>query len=304
MKKNFFDRDALHRALDEYVSDYVTTLPEEKESEKITFSPAFEEKMARLLRKQKTPHYYLTNTAFKKAVCVLAALLILAALATVGVGAFRSPHEYLPATCTLPMQCTHCDRTAGEPLGHVWIPATCTKAMYCSVCGETQGEPRPHSFADATCTTPKTCTDCGATEGEPLPHSFETVGRVEPTCTKEGTLSEKCTVCGEQRITTLAKSEHRKLSAANCLRTAICLDCGKVFDNERGPHNYSGMNGACIWCGKGGQNRRPDTDGFLFDGPASIFGEKGSPGIKDPFPSIPWDYHATQNHPFWNKPWP
>ncbi len=306
MKKHFsLQKDVLRETLGEYLCDYAATLPDEKELD-ITFSDEFENKMEQLMHRQKRVYYYWTNTAFKKAICVLAALLLLAGLATIGAGAFRSPHNYLPATCTLPQQCTHCDRTAGEPLGHIRIPATCTTPMHCSVCGDTEGETLAHTYSDATCTAPRTCTECGATEGEPLPHTFETLSRKEPSCTKTGTLTEECTVCGEQRVTTLAKSEHFIIAPLTCIETAECGICGKEFADPKGNHNYNSMDGSCFYCGNHGPNYRPYRgNSSIFDGPASPFGDKGSPGITQPSPfdqAIPWDYNATQNDPFWKMP--
>ena len=284
----------LLRALDEYVREQSTTLAQEFDPEQITLSPALDHKIAALSRKQRRVYYYWTNTRLKKALCVAAALLLLMAIACIGAGAFRSPHNYLPATCTEPMKCTHCDKTVGESLGHLWIPATCTVPMTCSVCGETEGAPLPHHWMEATCTAPKTCSSCDAAVGEPIPHTYQVVSRTEPSCTKEGTLVEKCTVCGEERVRSIDKIPHAEENIPLCRDVVKCKRCGKVLFTVTPVHRF--FNGKCTNCGAIDPDYNYSTFPYsLTDAPTSPFGDKGSPGIDDSFSAIPWDYNATQN---------
>ena len=217
-----------------------------------------------------------TNTLTKKIICIAAAVLLVAAPFVIYTVVFSLSHEYLPATCTAPQQCTHCDKTIGDPLGHNWSQATCTAPKTCSVCKETEGELLPHQYKEATCTTPKTCADCGATEGKPaahtwkeatctapktcsvckategavLDHSYQQISRKEPTCDAAGSVVYKCKGCGKKSTTTLAKKEHIVLGGFPCTQTAKCLNCGQALPDKRGRHSLNRLNGCCFWCHK------------------------------------------------------
>ena len=107
-------------------------------------------------------------------------------------------HDWKEATCTEPKTCTICNRTEGEPLGHIlseatctedavcercgfvaekafghkWSAVSCTEDSVCTVCGAIGEKATGHKWLDATCTEPKTCEVCGETEGEPLGHDW------------------------------------------------------------------------------------------------------------------------------------
>ncbi|MBQ7896709.1 MAG: Ig-like domain-containing protein, partial [Oscillospiraceae bacterium] len=159
-------------------------------------------------------------------------------------------HSFSDATCTAPKTCKVCTATEGEPLGHDYAPATCTAPKTCKVCTVTEGEPLGHDYAPATCTTAKTCKVCTATEGEPLGHTAgETV--TEPaTCTVDGSITVKCSVCGEDASTEIISApghtagESEVTTAPTCTEDGVksvkCTACGDSY-NEAIPalgHSY------------------------------------------------------------------
>ena len=120
-------------------------------------------------------------------------------------------HEWVDASCTVPMTCQKCGCVEGEALGHTWLDATCETAKICAVCGGTDGEPLGHDMAEATVQAPATCKICGYTEGEPLPpvptepaetqHKHDYSSRTTaPTCGSNGYTTYTCS-CGDEYST-------------------------------------------------------------------------------------------------------
>ena len=75
MKTSFEDIDALS----------------EEELKNITFSFQFKEKMARLVKSQKKPYYYMINTAAKRVACIIIAFVAVLTTLTFSVKALREP---------------------------------------------------------------------------------------------------------------------------------------------------------------------------------------------------------------------
>lgn len=106
-------------------------------------------------------------------------------------------------------------------------------------------------YEDDTCTgiglEQWQCTVCFAYEtvevNDIKDHNWETIKVVEPTCTKAGQKTEVCSICGEEKITSLPATGH-KWSAwsveleptceVNGLRTRRCLSdcCYDAYNNE------------------------------------------------------------------------
>ena len=83
------EKELLKKALHLYVMetagqyDFVSSLD-------ITFSPEFEEKMERLIKRRRKPFYYLFNTAAKRVACIIAALIIAMVSTVLSVDALRN----------------------------------------------------------------------------------------------------------------------------------------------------------------------------------------------------------------------
>ena len=83
------EKELLKQALHLYVLetsgqyDFVSNLD-------ITFSPEFEEKMERLIKRRKKPFYYIFNTAAKRVACIIAALIIAMVSTVLSVDALRN----------------------------------------------------------------------------------------------------------------------------------------------------------------------------------------------------------------------
>lgn len=82
------EKELLYKALDLYSQECFKAYDFEKDS-KLQFSEEFEEKMQRLIRRQRKPYYRLINTAAKRVACIIAALLIAAAGTVLSVDALR-----------------------------------------------------------------------------------------------------------------------------------------------------------------------------------------------------------------------
>lgn len=83
------EKELLKQALHLYVLeasgqyDFVSSLD-------ITFSPEFEEKMERLIKRRRKPFYYLFNTVAKRVACIIAALIIAMVSTVLSVDALRN----------------------------------------------------------------------------------------------------------------------------------------------------------------------------------------------------------------------
>lgn len=85
------NRDKLYEAFDLYSKEFCDTLPSDEELGNISFSDEFEEKMRKLIEKQKKFYYYWVNTAGKRAAAIIAALFVGLTAVTFGVKAIREP---------------------------------------------------------------------------------------------------------------------------------------------------------------------------------------------------------------------
>lgn len=79
----------LKQAFELYSISYCKSLPNDSELSAITFSKAFEEKMQKLLSRQKKSYYYLINTVGKRAAIIILTLLIGLTVTTFSVKALR-----------------------------------------------------------------------------------------------------------------------------------------------------------------------------------------------------------------------
>lgn len=83
MNENF--KKALYDAL---IPEFSAMLPDAEGNEH-QFSPAFEEKMQRLIKRRKKPYYQLINTFGKRVACVLAIIIVASSVTIMSVKAFR-----------------------------------------------------------------------------------------------------------------------------------------------------------------------------------------------------------------------
>lgn len=85
-KKNL---EILIKAFDVIALEEAKALPTPDECEHITFSAEFEQKMRKLINREKKPYYYLINTVGKRVACIILAALITLTSVTFGVKAIR-----------------------------------------------------------------------------------------------------------------------------------------------------------------------------------------------------------------------
>lgn len=91
MKKNLYKHPKLYEAFDLHCQQWCEELPTDEELADITFSPTLQEKMRRLLRRQRCGFYVLFGTAGRRVASVLVMLLVSMTIATVSVKALREP---------------------------------------------------------------------------------------------------------------------------------------------------------------------------------------------------------------------
>lgn len=91
MRTNEFDYSILKDAFALYLEEYEKELPTDEEVADVTFTPEFEAKMERLLRRQSKPYYVLVNTAGKRVASVILAVLLGLMVTTFSVKALREP---------------------------------------------------------------------------------------------------------------------------------------------------------------------------------------------------------------------
>lgn len=134
--------------------------------------------------------------------------------------------------------------TASECTIHSWeivskTDATCTstglKTYKCEKCGETKTaivDKLGHSWKEADCLYPKTCTRCGITEGNPR-HSYNQTDSADATCTADGFVKFKCSVCGDEYIETVTAKGHTWRDAT-CTQPKSCTVCGATEGSALG----------------------------------------------------------------------
>ncbi|MBQ8683057.1 MAG: DUF4367 domain-containing protein [Clostridia bacterium] len=91
MSKNLYKHPKLYEAFDLYCQQWCNDLPTDEELEAITFSPSFEEKMRRILRRQKCGYYVLFGTVGRCVASVVLSLLVGMTITTFSVKALREP---------------------------------------------------------------------------------------------------------------------------------------------------------------------------------------------------------------------
>lgn len=91
MNKNLYKHPKVYEAFDLYCRQWCEGLPTDEELSGVTFSPAFEEKMRVLIRRQKYGFYVLFGTAKRCVASVVLMLLAGLTIATFSVRAWREP---------------------------------------------------------------------------------------------------------------------------------------------------------------------------------------------------------------------
>lgn len=77
-------RNAIHEAMERDYRNLTNS------SEKHIFSPKFEKRMKRLIKRRNKPYYRIVNTSVKRAACIAAAVLIVSSTAIMSVDALRN----------------------------------------------------------------------------------------------------------------------------------------------------------------------------------------------------------------------
>ena len=136
----------------------------------------------------------------------------------------KEGHSWIDATCTEPKQCTVCQQTEGDVLGHTYGEAIVTRETSCSL-------PGIKTLA---------CTMCDITKEEEIPTKAHTPGEweitLQPTATTKGKKAQKCTVCNG----IVAEEEFEKSAAE--IKTDYISNCTDYTYEAiaRNPDNYKG----------------------------------------------------------------
>jgi hypothetical protein len=122
--------------------------------------------------------------------------------------------------------------------GHTWKESPCM-AKTCMVCGTTRGSARyPHTFGawaiitEAGCESEgldgRQCIYCGYSEYREIErgeHKYKEI-RVEPTCAEEGSISNKCEVCGNEKDKVVIEKLPHTWGEWNITLEPTCLATG------------------------------------------------------------------------------
>ncbi len=126
---NLYQNSNLLNAFDLYVREQDALLPREEELSSVTLSPAFHEKMQRLLMLRKRGFYVLFGTAGRRVASILVAVLLALTTATVSVKALReSVLHFFAEVFDTHTQVTFVDETPdiNVPVETVFEPRTPT----------------------------------------------------------------------------------------------------------------------------------------------------------------------------------
>ena len=85
------EKSVIYEAFDMYYLDYCKTLPSNEELSYITFTKEFEEKMEKLIERERKFYFYWINTASKRVAIVILAIIISLTSITFSVKAIREP---------------------------------------------------------------------------------------------------------------------------------------------------------------------------------------------------------------------
>ena len=85
------EKSVIYEAFDMYYTDYCNTLPSNEELSYITFTKEFEDKMQKLIEREKKFYFYWVNTVGKRVAAIILAVLIGLTTITFSVKALREP---------------------------------------------------------------------------------------------------------------------------------------------------------------------------------------------------------------------
>lgn len=120
-------------------------------------------------------------------------------------------------------------------------------ALCLVACGQTVSEPVKNTQPQTTEGTTPAETE-SATTGTTIPvceHEYEESVIQDATCTQEGVLQRKCTLCEEIVLEGIPALSHIG-SGASCTEASMCIYCGEVDEPAWG---HDDVNGYCRNCG-------------------------------------------------------
>ena len=85
------EKSVIYEAFDMYYADYCKRLPSNEELSYITFTKDFEERMKKLIERERKFYYYWTNTIGKRVAMIVISIIISLATLTFSVKAIREP---------------------------------------------------------------------------------------------------------------------------------------------------------------------------------------------------------------------
>ena len=85
------EKSVIYEAFDMYYADYCKTLPSNEELGYITFTKDFEERMKKLIERERKFYYYWTNTVGKRVAMIIISIIISLTTFTFSVKALREP---------------------------------------------------------------------------------------------------------------------------------------------------------------------------------------------------------------------
>ena len=105
-------------------------------------------------------------------------------------------------------------------------------------------------------------------------HVYVEESRTEATCKNEGSVQEKCTICGDIKTEIIKKLDHEwtNYTIDDSKHSRTCTKCNTV---EKGKHDTSGDNGKCSICGYLGV-KNGLVDGYYYKDNELYTGNEGN----------------------------
>ena len=131
-------------------------------------------------------------------------------------------------------------------------------------CDMSDRDDKEETTTEEITTTEETTVEATETETEEreCEHSWTEIGRVEPTCTQNGSINYRCTLCEDKRTESINKAEHTVITvpgvAPTCEKSGYsdstkCSVCDTVLTSAKylaptGPHNEVTVYGYSATC--------------------------------------------------------
>ncbi len=124
-------------------------------------------------------------------------------------------------------------------------------------------------------------------------HVYVEESRTEATCTGDGSVQEKCTICGATKTEIIKKLNHEwtNYTIDDSKHSHTCTKCNTI---EEGEHNTNGENGKCSICGYLGV-KNGLVDGYYYKNNELYTGNEGNYEFKNGVLVIKDSYDEENN---------